>query len=405
MERWILGHREHLRSGLTNSLASFALALIAPTLGAIADRGAYRKRLLLFFTVLGALASAGLGFVGKGEWALAVTLFSIGIVGFTGALPFYDALLMQVAQTKELDRVSALGYAMGYLGGGLLFLLNVIMFLKPEIFGFADGAVAVKMSFITVGVWWLLFSIPLFLFVPEWPARSGQGLWQIVRTSAAEMITLVRELRRHRALFYFLIAFLIYNDAVNTIVKMAVDYGMAIGIGKTDLIKALLLVQFIGFPAAILFGRLAERSSPVKGIWICLVTYLGVTIYAYFLQTANEFFVIAGVIGLVQGGIQALSRSYYARLVTPEESAKYFGFFNMIGKFSSIVGPFLVGWVGVVTGNPRAGILVLAVFFVGGGLLLFKSGRDQSLVERPAHEAYTFGICTNSSCSFCLSAA
>jgi UMF1 family MFS transporter len=361
--------------GMTNSVASLALALLAPTLGAVADQGAYRKRFLMFFTLVGVAASTGLGLVSQGQWIWAVGLFALGIIGFNGALPFYDALLMQVASEKEFDRVSALGYGLGYLGGGLLFTLNVVMYSKPEWFGIADGAAAIKISFITVGVWWLLFSLPLFMNVPEWPARIRQGWIANVRSSAAELVRQVRELKDHKPLLYFLLAFLLYNDAVNTIIKMAVDYGMSIGLADGDLIKALLLVQFVGFPAAIAFGRVAEKHSPAKGIWICLAAYLGVTVYAYFLSTAAEFFVIAAVIGLVQGGIQALSRSYYARLVTPEESAQYFGFFNMIGKFSSILGPFLVGWVGVATGNPRMGILVLTVFFVAGGFFLIQSGR------------------------------
>lgn len=364
--------------GLTNSISSLILALLAPALGAIADEGAYRKRFLLFFTLLGASASLGLSFVGAGGWVWAVTLFSLGLAGFNGALPFYDALLVQVAEPRLLDRVSALGYSLGYLGGGLLFVLNVVMYLKPEIFGLSDAAMAIRVSFFTVGIWWMLFSLPLFLYVPEWPARQKRSLMINLRESFPQLRRQIMALKDNKALLLFLLAFLLYNDAVNTIVKMAVDYGMSIGLEDGDLIKALLLVQFVGFPAALVFGRLAEFTSPQKGIWICLLTYLGVTVYAYFLNSALEFFVIAALIGLVQGGIQALSRSYYARLVSPEESAQYFGFFNMIGKFSSILGPFLVGWVGLVSGNSRAGILVLTLFFVAGGALLAASGKNEN---------------------------
>lgn len=349
--------------GLANSGASLILAFIAPLLGAAADRAAYRKKLLFACTVVGALGSAGLGFIGEGQWSLAILLFSLGIIGFNGGLPFYDALLVQVAEEKNVDRVSALGYGLGYLGGGLLFLLNVVMYLR-------FGVAGIQWSFVSVGVWWLVFSVPLFLNVAEWPAREPQPLWESLKESASHTAAHWRELKRHRALLFFLLAFLLYNDAVNTIVKMAVDYGMSIGLADTDLIKALLLVQFIGFPSAIAFGRM----EPVKGIWLCLIGYLAVTVYAYFLNSAAEFYAVAAVIGLIQGGIQALSRSYYARLVTPEESAKYFGFFNMIGRFSSIFGPFLVGLIGTATGNPRAGILVLTLFFAAGGLLLLRSG-------------------------------
>lgn len=361
--------------GVTNSAACLVLALLSPALGAIADQGAWRKRFLLFFTIVGAIGSGCLGLLGEGEWLLATILFSIGVIGFNGGLPFYDALLMKVAGPNELDRVSGLGYALGYLGGGILFAFNVAMYLNPEFFGFANGATAIRASFFTVAIWWCLFAIPLFLNVPESAATQKDHWWVVVKQGFRQFTTLLGHLRKHKPLLYFLIGFMFYNDAVNTIIKMAVDYGMSIGLADGDLIKALLLVQFIGFPAAILFGIAGEKYSPQRGIWICLLVYLFVTVYAYRLQTATEFFILAATIGVVQGGIQALSRSYYARLVTAEESAQYFGFFNMVGKFSSILGPFLVGWVSLQTGNSRAGILVLAFFFVVGGWLLFKSGR------------------------------
>jgi len=361
--------------GVTNSIASLALAIMAPVLGSIADQGAWRKRFLLFFTLLGALASCALGMIGYGEWLWAALLFGLAMIGFGGGLPFYDALLIQVAPAGQLDRVSGMGYGLGYLGGGLLFAVNVFMYLKPEFFGFTDGAAAIKFSFFTVGVWWLLFSLPLFWNVPEWPATVKQKWLPTVKQSFVSLWQQIQALKSNKPLFFFLLAFLFYNDAVNTIIKLAVDYGLSIGLKDGDLIKALLMVQFIGFPSAIAFGFLGERFSPQKGIWICLAVYLGVTVYAYRLQTAAEFFALAAVIGVVQGGIQALSRSYYARLVTPQDSAQYFGFFNMIGKFSSILGPFLVGWVSLMTGNSRAGILVLAVFFLVGGYLFAQSGR------------------------------
>lgn len=359
--------------GLTNSIASFFLALTSPALGAIADQGAWRKRFLGAFTVLGVAGSVGLGLLGHGEWLMASFVYSLGVIGFAGAITFYDALLVHVAEPRHFDRVSGMGYGLGYLGGGLLFALNVFMFLKPQIFGLTDGAEAVRWSFVSVGVWWSLFALPLFLFVPESEARGSAPFGQTVVAGFRSLSRHVRHMGANRPLLFFLLGFLFYNDAVNTIIKMAVDYGMSIGLERTDLIKALLMVQFIGFPAAIGFGFAAERIGPLRGIFFCLVVYLGVTVYAYQLTTPGEFFILAGVIGVVQGGIQALSRSYFARLVKPEESAEYFGFFNMIGKFSSIIGPFMVGWVGLQAGNPRVGILVLSIFFVIGGYLLARS--------------------------------
>ena len=366
--------------GVTNSVASFLLAFSSPALGAIADQGAWRRKFLLFFTLLGALASVWLGLIGPGDWLTASLVYSLGMVGFTGGVTFYDALLVEVAEPNDYDRVSGLGYGLGYLGGGLLFAVNVAMFLKPGLFGLADPPAAVKWSFVSVGAWWLLFSLPLFLFVKETPPKSRGPLLAVVKSGFTGLIGHIGKMRRNRVLLFFLAGFLFYNDAVNTIIKMAVDYGIAIGLEQGDLIKALLMVQFIGFPAAIAFGYLGESIGPLRGIFACLLTYLGVTVYAYYVSDTLEFFVLAGVIGVVQGGIQALSRSYFARLVKPEEAAEYFGFFNMIGKFSSIFGPFLVGWVGWRTGNPRAGILVLTLFFIAGGLLLARSHR---LARRP----------------------
>ncbi len=366
--------------GLINSSASLLLALFSPALGAIADQGAWRKRFLFIFTGLGIFGSGALGFIAQGQWMMASLAYSVALIGFSGGLPFYDALLVEVASEKEFDRVSALGYALGYLGGGLLFLINVAMYLSPSTFGFPDGAAAVKFSFITVGFWWFLFSIPLFRNVLERPARLQAHWMTVTRGGFVSLWATMRELNKNKALLFFLIGFLFYNDAVNTIVKMAVDYGMSLGLEAQDLIKALLLVQFIGFPSAILFGRIGEKYSPLKGIALCLIVYMAATYAAYLLHTSFQFYLLAAVIGVVQGGIQSLSRSYFARLVNPDDSAQFFGFFNMIGKFSSIVGPFLVGWVSLRTGNPRAGILVLILFFiVGGGLLLMSAQKTKAL--------------------------
>jgi UMF1 family MFS transporter len=351
---------------------------VSPALGAVADQGAWRKRFLFLFTGLGIFGSGALGLISQGEWVMASVAYSVGLLGFSGALPFYDALLVEVADRRDFDRVSALGYALGYLGGGLLFLLNVAMYLSPSTFGFPDGAAAVRFSFITVAFWWFFFSIPLFRNVIERPARLKAHWLTVTRGGFKSFWLSCLELRRNRALLFFLLGFLFYNDAVNTIVKMAVDYGMSLGLEPSDLIKALLMVQFIGFPAAILFGRVGEKHSPLVGIAICLVVYTLATYAAYRLQTSFQFFALAAVIGVVQGGIQSLSRSYFARLVNPDDSAQFFGFFNMIGKFSSIAGPFLVGWVSLQTGNPRAGILILILFFAAGGVFLSLSTKRRA---------------------------
>lgn len=354
-----------------NSLASIFLALTSPVFGAIADEGAYRKKLLFFFTVLGAIGSAWLTYVARGDWLIAAWVYSLGVVGFTAALTFYDALLVQIVKPQEFDRVSGFGYALGYLGGGLLLAINVWMFMQ---YGEQGGLY----SFLTVGAWWIVFSIPLFWLVPEKGSGRKVTLGIAARLGFESLLQHLWELRKERALLFFLLGYFFYIDGVNTIAKMAVDYGLAIGLEPNDLVKAILLVQFIGFPAAIAFGILGEKSGPMRMIWLCLLVYLGVTVFAFFLQSGTQFYVLAGVIGVVQGGIQALSRSLYARLVPPEQSAQYFGFFNMVGKFSSILGPLLVGITGAAANSSRAGILVLSVFFILGGIFLNLSQRSKA---------------------------
>lgn len=362
--------------GLANSIASLVIALTSPALGSVADEGSFRKRFLLFFTLIGAGSSVALAGLAKGHWLEAAVVYSIGVMGFTIALTFYDALLVHVTSADKFDRISGLGYGLGYLGGGLLFVVNVLMYQKPQWFGLADSTQGVLASFVSVGLWWVLFSIPLFAFVPEPMSSKNKNFLRAARDGFAGLVTHIRRLRHQRALLLFLAGYLFYIDGVNTIIKMAVDYGMSIGLQPSDLIGALLLVQFIGFPSAIAFGFLGERMGPKMGIWFCLVTYLGVTVYAYQIQNGAQFYFLAAIIGVVQGGIQSLSRSYYARLVPKNESAQYFGFFNMVGKFSSILGPVLVGATGLWLNNSRAGILVLSLFFVIGGFFLNRSSSE-----------------------------
>ncbi len=359
------------RLGVANGVASAVIALLAPLLGAIADRGGARVRLLLLFTVLGVAMAAALYWVERGDWPLAVLFYVLAALGFSGGATFYDSLLLDVAEDKELDLVSGFGYAIGYLGGGLLFLLNVIMTLQPQLFGLADTAAAVRMSFLTVAIWWALFTLPLLLFVRERRALAPLGPLAAMRAGWRELIETVRHLRGYRSVVLFLVAYWLYIDGVNTVIKMAVDYGLALGFEASSLITALLITQFVAFPAALAFGWLGKRSGPRLGILVCIVVYLGVTIWAYWLDEVTEFYTMAVVIGLVQGGIQSLSRSYYGRLVPPEKAAEFFGFFNMMGKFAAVVGPVLMGWVALATGSSQLAILSIAVLFAAGGALLW----------------------------------
>lgn len=365
--------------GMANGSASLLLAIMAPLLGALGDRGGSRLRFLLAFTVLGVISTAGLSLVGQGQWQWAAVLFALASMGFWGGIIFYDSLLLDVAPRDRLDSISGWGYAVGYLGGGVLLAINVLMTVKPGFFGLADTTAAVRASFVTVAVWWALFAIPIFLFVRERGAerRGSVGAAKTLRESFSELLKTVREVRRYRAVVFFLLAYWMYIDGVNTIQKMAVDYGLAIGLETSSLVQAILMVQFIGFPAALLFGWIGQRISPVAGIFICIAVYIAVTIYATLLSTSTEFFIMAAATGCVQGGVQSLSRSYYGRLIPQDRAGEFYGFYNMMSKFAAVLGPFLMGITALLSGNSRTAILSIVVLFIAGAALLVVAARQE----------------------------
>ncbi len=357
--------------GIVNSMAGIFVALLAPLLGSIADEGGAKKRFLLFFAVVGVAMTASLGLVDKGNWAAAALLYMFAIVGFSGGNIFYDSLLVTVADRKDFDLVSTFGYSMGYLGGGLLFALNVLMTLKPALFGISGPIEAVRLSFFSVAVWWALFSFPLFLIVKE-RRKTGQGAGvQVIRSGLKSLIATLREIRGYRTILLFLAGYWLYIDGVDTIVLMAVDYGLSIGFDSSHLIVALLITQFVGFPAAIMFGKIAQAVGTKNGIFIGLSVYVAVAVWAYLMKHPHEFYALAVSIGLVQGGVQALSRSLYARLVPQEKAAEFFGFYNMLGKFAAVLGPLIMGVVSRVTGNPRLSIFSVIVLFISGAICLY----------------------------------
>ncbi len=372
------------RLGLTSGIASLVIAFMAPVLGAIADRSSSRLRLLLAFTVLGSVATLGLALVPQAQWQVAALLFLLASLGFWGGIVFSDSLLMHVAEPHEFDLVSGFGYALGYLGGGLLFALNVLMTQRPEWFGLADATAAVRWSFVSVGLWWLVFALPCMLLVQERTAggtpRGRMGWLEATRAGFGELAGTFRDIRRYRPLLWFLAAYILYIDGVNTVIKMAVDYGLSLGFDQSHLVKALLLTQFVAFPAALAFGWLGSRIGARNGIFIALAVYVAATCYAYVLDDVRDFYLMAFVVGLVQGGIQSLSRSYYGRLVPQDKSSEFFGFYNMMGKASAILGPTLVGVTAAVTGDSRLSILSILLLFIAGGALLVVSARS----EQPA---------------------
>jgi len=342
-------------------------------LGAIADSGGYAKRFLIGSAFLGAAALLALHFVDKGEWQWAVAFYILASVGYFWGNVFGDSLLVTVAAPGKLDITSAIGYFAGYLGGGIFLALGVAMTLKPHWFGIADAASAVRLLLVLAAIWWALFSLPLLFWVPS-PARATArvSLFASAREGLLQFRETFRHIRSYKPVFMFLAAYWVYIDGVNTVIQMAVDYGKSIGFGTADLILAVLLVQFVGVPAALAAGKLGERIGPRRAIFIGLAVYVFVSIYATFMTRPLEFYLVAGLVGLVQGGVQLLSRSYFARLVPPERAGEFFGFYNMLGEFAAIIGPLLVGTVSYATGSPRLSILsVIVLFALGAWLLTF----------------------------------
>lgn len=387
-EFWSVGTDTTLttaRLGLANSTAGIVVALLSPIMGAIADKGTYRKKFLMFFAYMGVVMTSALFLVAKGDWALAVLLYVLASIGFSGGNIFYDSLLPGVASEKKLDFVSALGYSFGYLGGGLLFAVNVWMTIKPGMFGFADSGEAARFSCFTVGIWWGVFSIPIFLFVGEPQNKRKQTRFGLIRAGFTELKKTFREIRHLKTIFLFLAAYWLYIDGVDTIVRMAIDYGISIGFDTNNLILALLITQFVGFPSALAFGYFGERFGAKRAIFLCITVYLFVTIWGAFMRYPYEFYILAIIIGLVQGGIQALSRSFYAKIIPANKSAEYFGFYNLLGKFAVVIGPLLIGSFAVLIKSmgyssdtaTRISITSISLLFISGaGLLFFVSEKE-----------------------------
>jgi UMF1 family MFS transporter len=402
-QQWSLGADVNLstaRLGLGSAAASLIVAIAAPILGAVADRSGRRKRLLMAFTFWGAAMSATLAFIPQGQWLAALLVYTAGFVGFWGAMVFYDSFLPLIVDENRLDRTSSLGYALGYLGGGLLFSLNVLMTLKPALFGIGNAGQAVRLSFISAALWWGGFALFAFAWLPPDTVHARCSLAAQLTGGWRRLLATLGKIKQMKTVFTFLIAYWCYIDGVDTIIKMAVDFGLSLGFDFKHLIVALLITQFIGFPSALLFGRLGQAWGVRRGIYLALAIYAGVTLWGATMTKVTEFYVLAGLIGLVQGGIQALSRSYYARLIPTAQSSEFFGFYNMLGKFAAIVGPALMGLTGLLVKRlllpaaataeqiraagllaTRASIVSVLVLFILGAVLFAKVDEHRGKAE------------------------
>ena len=359
--------------GTANSVSGLVIVCIAPFLGALADITNKKKLFLGLFAFLGIITTGSLFFIAQGMWVTAMMVYIFACIGFSGGNVFYDSLLINVSSDQNRNRVSALGYSLGYLGGGFLFILNVAMYQSPEFFGLKSITEAVLFSFLSVSVWWGVFSIPIFRFVNEDPINKVEiKASNLFIESLQRVISTFKDIRQYKTLSLFLLAYWLYMDGVDTIVRMALAYGADIGLDASDMILALIITQFVGFPATILYGILGDKLGLKLMLSVGIIGYIFVTIFSIFITNISGFYFLATVIGLFQGGVQSISRTIFSQLIPPEKATEFFGFYNLVGKSAVVFGPILVGWIAYIFDNPDYGILSLLLLFIPGLLVLWR---------------------------------
>ncbi|MBT8098565.1 MAG: MFS transporter [Gammaproteobacteria bacterium] len=349
--------------------ASVVVCIVAPVFGTIADAGGYRKRFLIVLALLGAVATAGLGFVDHGHWAYALGLYLFASVGYYSSTVFYDSLIIDVTEPRYYSFVSSLGFSIGYLGGAILLALHVAMLLSPESYGFGDETAVIKFAFITVGVWWAVFALPLLVFVPEGTVSKVVS-GSVVIAAYRELKSTIAHIRKYRNVVVFLVSYWLYIGGVFTVIFMAVNYGQRLGFSQQDLVTALMITNFAGFPATLIYGYFGHRFGAKNGIYFALAIYVAVSSWAVFMTDVRQFYIMAVIIGCVQGGVQGLSRSLYASLIPANQPGEFFGFYNMLTKFAHVLGPALVGVAATMSDNPKVILLALLPLFIGGAMLL-----------------------------------
>ena len=365
-----------IRLGWITFSASLVVFISAPILGTIADTGGYRKRFLLLFAITGALATTGLGFVGQGDWPIALGLYLVASVGFYSSIVFYDSLLIDVTEPRNYSFVSTLGFSVGYLGGAVLLALHLWMLKSPQTFGLENATEAFSLAFISVGVWWLVFLLPLLFFVPE-SHSSIEVSSHPIRAAYEELKLTVLKISQYRNVVIFLGGYWLYIGGVFTVIFMAVNYGQRLGFEDSDLVFALLIANFVGFPATLVYGAAAHRYGAKKGIYVALLAYVGACLWGIQMTDVSEFYIMSVVIGMVQGGVQGLSRSVYATLIPADQPGEFFGFYSMTTKFAHVLGPAMVAIAAMLSDDPKWVLLALMPMFLAGALLL-------ALVRMPA---------------------
>ena len=372
----------------TAAIALVFVALMGPILGAAADGSGHKKRYLAIFAGLGVLSSALMFFLQEDDLFFASVLYVTGTIGVAGSLVFYDALLPSFAKPEDMDRISTLGFALGYVGGLLLLIVNLLWCQHPDWFGLPDATFAMRLSFLSVAVWWAVFSLPLLLKVPEVPReKTAAPRGNPLLTGFRQLAVTAGKIGRYKQLLLFLAAFWLYNDGIGTVFKLAAAFGGMVGVEPADLLLAMILANVVGIPCAFGFGVLAGRLGAKTAILIGLAGYVGICVFGFFMPLPSEaapedveavkvhatrlFLILAAAVGVVQGGCQALSRSLFASMIPPSQSGEFFGFFSTSAKVAGILGPVLLGFIWLNGDDPRVGILALAIFFLAGGALLF----------------------------------
>jgi UMF1 family MFS transporter len=349
--------------------ASAVVCIFAPILGTIADTGGYRKRFLLVLAILGASSTAALGLVAKGDWPWALALYLLASVGFYSSTVFYDSLIIDVTKPRFYSLVSSIGFALGYLGGAVLLGLHVWMLFTPTTFGFTSSDDVIRFAFVSVGVWWIVFLIPLLIVVPE--TKSGHAVASgAVRAAYSELLDTFRHIRQYRNVVIFLVAYWLYIGGVFTVIFMAVNYGQRLGFGQKDLVMALMITNFVGFPATLAYGFLGHRYGAKLGIYIALAVYVATSLWAISMHEVRQFYIMAIIIGTVQGGVQGLSRSLYASLIPADQPGEFFGFYSMLTKLAHVLGPILVALGAALSDDPKYILLTILPLFIAGAMML-----------------------------------
>ncbi|WP_027634356.1 MFS transporter [Clostridium hydrogeniformans] len=363
--------------GYSNSIATLIISILAPLLGAIADYKGRKKKFFSSFLILGVMSTALLSVVQEGNWILCIFIYIFSVIGFTGSNIFYDAFLIDVTSEENMDMISSHGFAFGYIGSCIPFIISILFIKNPSLLGLTTSS-ATRLSFIITALWWLFFSIPMIKNVNQ--TYYIEPSKHIIKDSFSSLFNTFKNIIGYKNIFLFLISYFFYIDGVNTIIKMSTAYGLDLGIDGATLMIILLVLQFVAFPFTILYGKLSKKFSARTMIFVAIIIYTIISIYGYFITTKLDYWILALLVGSSQGGIQALSRSYFGKLIPKEKSTEFFGIYNIFGRFSSIFGPLLMGITSQVTGNSRSGVLSLIVLFILGFIFFMKVDKSSEKI-------------------------